>query len=65
MTKIKLTNNCGKSWKKFQQNYIKGFAFIKNTLLSEEEIMNELIKSIKKDEINKKLLELNMEMKES
>jgi len=59
MSRIELTNNSGKSWEKFQHNYIKGFAFLGNKLLSEEDILIELLKSIKHNKLNEKLLELN------
>ena len=58
MSRIELTNNSGKSWQKFQHNYIKGFAFLANKLLSEEDILIELLKSIKHNKLNEKLLEL-------
>lgn len=57
--KIELINNRGKAWKQFKSNYIKGFAFIKNKLLSEKEINEEIIHSIKTNQLNQKLLELN------
>ena len=59
MSRIELTNNSGKSWEKFQHNYIKGFAFLGNKLLSEEDILIELLNSIKLNKLNEKLLELN------
>lgn len=57
--KLELINNKGKSWKQFEGNYIKGFAFLNNTLLTESEINNVLIDAIKTDKLKQKLLELN------
>lgn len=57
--KIKFNNNKGKCWKQFGGNYIKGFAFLNNKLLTEIEINNVLIDSIKTDNLKQKLVELN------
>lgn len=57
--KIELINNKGKTWKQFEDSYLKGFAFSNNTLLTENEIYNELISSIKAGNLNQKLLKLN------
>ena len=57
--KIELLNNGGKSWQKFGESYVKGFAFIENKLLSEQDILDELVQSIKNNRLNETLLELN------
>jgi asparagine synthetase B (glutamine-hydrolysing) len=57
--RIVLLNNGGKSWQKVGDSYIKGFAFILDKLLSEQDIFNELIQSIKNNRIKETLLELN------
>jgi len=57
--KIVLINNGGKSWQKIGNCSIKGFAFIQDKLLSEQDILNELLQSIKNNRINETLLELN------
>lgn len=59
MSRIELNNNSGKSWEKFQHSYIKGFAFLGNKLLTEEDILTELLNSIKLNRLNEKLFELN------
>jgi hypothetical protein len=57
--RIELLNNAGKSWHSIGNSYVKGFAFIENKLLSEQDIFDELIQSIKKNSLNKTLLKFN------
>ena len=59
MNRIELINNGGKKWKKFQEDYVKGFAFIGNELLTEVDILNELINAIQNNKISEKLLKMN------
>lgn len=57
--KVQLLNNRGKSWKNINSSYIKGFAFDGNKFLTEEEIYNYVLDSIKNRNIDKCLLKLN------
>lgn len=59
MSLISLNNNKGKSWIKFNKSYIKGFAFIGNTLLSEREIYENSIQAIIKNLLPKYLASLD------
>ena len=44
---IKLLNNGGKSWMKFGENYVKGFAFIGKELLGETELYHRFVDGIR------------------
>ena len=57
--KIELLNNGGKRWEKFNENFIKGFAFINNRLLQKQDLADEIISSIKQDNLNQFLNKLN------
>jgi asparagine synthase (glutamine-hydrolysing) len=57
--RIELLNNSGKSWHTIGNSYIKGFAFVNDKLLHEQDILDELILSIKNDCLNEILLKLN------
>jgi len=57
--KIILVNNKGKSWKQFENGFIKGFTFLNNKLLMEHEIYHVLYEAFRANKLNQKLHELN------
>jgi asparagine synthase (glutamine-hydrolysing) len=57
--RIILLNNKGKVWRKVGESYVKGFAFINDRLLSEQDILNEIIQSIEDDRLNECMIKLN------
>ncbi|MBS7199305.1 MAG: asparagine synthase [Bacteroidales bacterium] len=56
---VKLLNNGGKLWVKFGESYVKGFAFIGENLLNENELYNWFVESIKQGFLSDLLLKLN------
>ncbi len=57
--KLRLLNNGGKSWKQFENAYIKGFAFVGGRLLWEEKLEQRLIAAIEKNKLSDVLKECN------
>lgn len=59
MIQIELLNNRGKKWLRFEDDYVKGFAFDGEKLLSEELLHKAFIEAILRDRLKETLLRLN------
>ena len=59
MVKLNLRNNNGRVWREFPNGSVKGFAFVDNKFLSEEQMYCECIHAIENDALDNLLKKLN------